>query len=94
MSGGLLGSGEGDGKPRDSLNGHTPKQFKYSGKLSHVPIHMGCHQKDPVIPIERVQHSAKVLRGMGAQVNLHVSPGKMHGIAQTDVSALRSFLLA
>ena len=94
MSGGLLGSGEGDDKPRKSLNGHTPKQFDYSSELSSVPIFMGCHQNDPVIPIKRVQHSAKVLRSLGAKVELHVSPGQMHGILPHDISALRSVLTA
>lgn len=94
MSGGLIGSGEGDGKPCDALNNYAPKQFDYKSKLPAVPIHMGCHENDPVIPIERVQRSAKVLRDLGAQVKLHVSPGKMHGILERDISVLRSALLA
>lgn len=92
MSGGLLGSGEGDGRPRDTLNGHTPKLFEYSGKLLDVPIHLGCHRYDPVIPFERVQSSAKVLKNMGAQVILQSSAGKMHSIVQNDISALRRVL--
>lgn len=94
MSGGLLGSSEGDGKPRVSLNDHPPKQFEYSGELSGLPIHMGCHEGDPVIPVARVQRSAEVLSHMGAQVKLQVSPGQMHGILPSDISALRSVLLA
>ena len=93
MSGGLLGSGEGDDKPRKSLNDHAPKLFEYSGKLPRLPIYMGCHENDPVIPIKRVQHSAEVLRRLGAQVELHVSPGKMHGILPHDISVLRNVLL-
>ena len=93
MSGGLLGSGEGDGTPREALNGHTPKQFRYSGKLLGMPIYMGCHQNDPVIPLKRVEHSANVLRAMGAKVKLNASLGKMHGISQDDITALREVLL-
>ncbi|MDA8584699.1 dienelactone hydrolase family protein [Rhodobacteraceae bacterium] len=93
MSGGLIGSADTDEAPRDTLNGHVPKRFDYDGNLSSVPIHMGAHAEDPLIPIARVRHSADVLRKMGAKVTVDVSPGKMHGILQNDVSTLQKLLL-
>ena len=94
MSGGLLGVGEGDGAPREALNGYAPKTFEYAGDLTGLPIHMGCHRDDPVIPIARVKHSAEILRGMGAKVNLEIAAGKMHGVLKQDIAALRALLRA
>ncbi len=92
MSGGLLGSGEGDGGPYSALHGHAEKAFTYPGHLARMPVHLGCHEGDPVIPAARVRSSARVLGGMGADVTLEMSPGKMHGIRPDDIAALRRLL--
>lgn len=92
MSGGLIGSSEGNGIPCTRLNGFAPKKFNYDSNLTNLPIHMGCHIDDPVIPIARVRHSADVLRGMGAMVNVVSSPRKMHGVLPEDILALAKLL--
>jgi len=94
MSGGLMGTSEGDDAPCDALNGHAPKRFDYIGTLKGVAVHMSCHTGDPVIPIARVQESSNVLRAMGAVVNLEICPGKMHGVLPGDPAALRTMLSA
>ena len=92
MSGGLLGTSDGDGGTCDALLGHAPKNFDYDSDLAGIPINIGCHDADPVIPIARVQHSADVLRELGADVTVNVCPGKMHGVLPSDLKALRRFL--
>ena len=92
MSGGLLGTSESNDDARDSLNGHIPKQFDYSGNLAGVPIHLGCHTDDPVIPISRVRKSKTVLKDIGANVTLREEQGRMHGIILDDIAAIKKLL--
>ena len=92
MSGGLLGTSESNESPRESLNGHVPKHFDYSGSLSGIPIHLGCHIDDPVIPISRVRKSKTVLEDIGATVTLCEERGSMHGVISDDIAAIRRFL--
>src|SRR5215467_13245237 len=56
LSGGLIGP---DGTPRD-----------YTGSLAGTPIFFGCSDVDPHIPKARVEHSAAVLRRLGADVDM------------------------
>jgi len=93
MSGGLIGTSESEEEPSDELFGHVPKRFEYEGRLKGVPIHLGCHKDDPVIPIARVHASKGVLAGMGADVNLDVQAGRMHGVLPQNIQALRGMLL-
>ena len=92
MSGALLGTSEKAESPRDSLNGHVPKKFNYDSHLAGIPIHLGCHTDDPVIPIARVRKSKAVLRDMGAAVTLREAQGRMHGIIPGDIEALRALI--
>ena len=92
MSGGLLGSAETNEPPRSALLGHSEKRFDYTAALDAVPIQMGCHSGDPVIPLARVRNSAEVLQKLGAQVSLKVRNGNMHAPLQSDLVALRSLL--
>ena len=88
MSGGLLGTSESDESPRDTLNGHVPKYFEYGTRLTGLPIHLGCHTDDPVIPIARVRKSKTVLKDLGANVTLCEDQGCTHGIISDDIAAI------
>lgn len=92
MSGGLLGTDDCDAPPSDALNGYGPKAFDYNGDLTGLPIHIGCHLEDPLIPNERVRQSAKILAKMGAKVSVKTNPGTMHGVLPGDLAALRQHL--
>lgn len=78
LSGGLIG-------PND-----TPRD--YQGTLAGTPILLGCSDIDPHIPKERVQESAAVLRGMGANVTERLYPGMGHTINQDEINWLRELL--
>jgi len=92
MSGGLLGTSESHKDPEETLNGHRPKRFDYQGSLKGIPVHMGCHKKDPLIPVARVRKSKCVLANMGADVTLHMEEGQMHGILPSDIAAIQGML--
>ena len=54
--GGLIGP---PGTPRD-----------YAGSLAGTPVFLGTSDPDPHVPFERVQETAEVFKGMGADVEL------------------------
>ncbi|WP_146132802.1 dienelactone hydrolase family protein [Hasllibacter halocynthiae] len=57
-----------------------------------MPVLLGCHERDPHIPLARVHRSAEVLGAMGAAVDVHVIPGAGHGIVAEEVVWLRRHL--
>ncbi len=78
LSGGLIGP---DGTPRD-----------YPGSLDGTPTFLGCNELDPHIPASRVEHSADVLRRLGADVTLRFYPGVGHAVNQDEMEAVRQLL--
>lgn len=92
LSGGLVGSAEADGDATDELYGHRPKTFAYDGNLAGVPVLLGCHERDPHIPLRRVRETGHVLKAMGAGVDTMVLPGAGHGIVAEEAAWLRKHL--
>ncbi|TYB82569.1 alpha/beta hydrolase [Maritimibacter fusiformis] len=92
LSGGLIGTGEAGGPQLAELYNRTAKRFDYEGRLDNVPLLLGCHEQDPHIPLARVRESARVLGGMGAQVDTIVIPGAGHGIVADEAAWLRRHL--
>jgi phospholipase/carboxylesterase len=94
LSASLLGTGDADGGPQADLYGHPPKRFDYAARLEGLPVRIACHERDPHIPLRRVQESRNVFAGLGAAVDLAIMPGEGHGIGEGDVAALRGALAA
>ena len=92
LSGGLIGTGEEIGPPRDDLYGYAPKQFAYDARMADVEVFLGCHERDPHIPLARVQESAAVFNRLGASVRVEVLPGAGHGIVVEEIRAIRRLL--
>ena len=92
LSGGLVGTGEAGGPPLGDLYGRPDKRFSYDGRLDGVPVLIGCHERDPHIPLARVRRSAEVLGGMGANVETLVIPGAGHGVVAEEAAWLRGKL--
>jgi predicted esterase len=76
LSGGLIGP---PGTPR-----------VYGGSLAGTPVFLGCSDVDPHIPLERVRESARVLRGMGAEVDERIYPRMGHTINRDELDAVRT----
>ena len=89
LSGGLVGTGEAGGVPSEALYGRADKAFDYAGSLGGVPVLLGCHERDPHIPLARARRSAEVLGAMGASVETMVIPGAGHGIVAEEAAWLR-----
>ena len=94
LSGALVGTAEAGGPPRADVYGHAPKRFDYAGRLDGVPVLLGCHERDPHIPLARVQESAAVLERLGAEVTTQVHPGAGHGVVADELAWLRGALNA
>ena len=92
LSGGLVGTGEEAGPPSEALHGHTPKRFAYPGQRPGNTVFLGCHERDPHIPLARVQESAAVFQGFGAHVQTQILAGAGHGVVAEEVRAVRGLL--
>ncbi len=92
LSGGLLGTGDGSGEPKPALYGHVDKAFEYVGRLDGTPVLLGCHERDPHIPLARVRTTEMVFADLGATVTTQIYPGAGHGIVEEEIRALRSIL--
>ncbi|HEX6902265.1 MAG TPA: dienelactone hydrolase family protein [Thermoanaerobaculia bacterium] len=78
LSGGLIGP---PGTPRD-----------YPGSLAGTPVFLGCSDRDPHIPRERVDESAEVLGRMGAEVTERIYPNMGHTVNQDELDHVRALL--
>jgi predicted esterase len=78
LSGGLIGP---PGTPRD-----------YPGSLAGTPVFLGCDERDPHVPAERVRDTAKVMEGMGATVTARLYRGLGHTIGPDELEAVRAML--
>jgi len=80
LSGGLIGP---DGTPRD-----------YPGSFAGTPVFLGCSDRDPHIPKERVQQSAEVLQRLGADVTMRLYPNMGHMVNQDEVDFVGGMMAA
>lgn len=92
LSGGLVGTADDVGLPDAALYGHGPKRFDYTARLDGLPVHIGCHARDPHIPLHRVRESAALLARLGAVCRVVTHPGAGHGVTQADAAAVQAML--
>lgn len=92
LSGGLVGTGDTQEPAEDALYGHRPKRFDYRARLDGVPVFIGCHERDPHIPLARVRRSEAVLTALGATVTTEIYPGAGHAVVAEEVARLRAVL--
>jgi predicted esterase len=78
LSGGLIGP---PGTPRS-----------YPAGSQGTPILLGCSVPDPHIPRESVIESARLLEGLGMQVDLRLYPDLGHTVNLDEVDAVRAIL--
>lgn len=78
FSGGLIGP---PGTPRD-----------YDGSLDGTPVFIGCGDRDPHIPVERVEETASVLEELDATVTERIYEGMSHGINEDELAAANDLL--
>jgi predicted esterase len=93
FSGGLVGTADA-GAPTPALHGHAGKALDYPGRRDGARVWLSVHERDPHIPLRRVEESAAALAAMGATVATRLYPGAGHGVMREDLAALRAALNA
>ncbi len=78
LSGGLIGP---DGTPRD-----------YPGTLAGTPIFLGCSDKDPFVPKERVEFSATIMQKLGGDVTAKLYPNLAHTVNPDEIRSIRTMM--
>ena len=92
FSGGLVGTADAEGPADPALYCHAPKRFDYPGLRTGAQVWISVHERDPHIPLARMQESAEVLGGLGAEVATKVYAGAGHAVMRDDLGALRARL--
>lgn len=92
LSGGLVGTADANGPQRGDLYGHAGKRFDYATRLDGVPVFLGCHERDPHIPLARVRETEAVLAALGADVATQIHPAAGHGVVEEEVRFVRGLL--
>lgn len=79
LSGGLIG-------PPD-----TPREYSGSiaGSFAGTPAFFGCSDRDPHIPLARVEESAQIFERMGAEVTKKIYPGMGHTVVEDELEHVR-----
>jgi phospholipase/carboxylesterase len=57
----------------------------YKGDFAGTPFFIGTGDRDPHVPLERVDATVRLVRGMGAEVTEKVYPGRLHTIVADEL---------
>jgi phospholipase/carboxylesterase len=74
------------------LIGPETTTFDYDGTLDGTPVFLGCSDQDPYIPLERVEETAEVLRGLSAKVTKRIYEGMGHTTNEDELDHVRTLL--
>jgi phospholipase/carboxylesterase len=78
LSGGLIGP---DGIPRN-----------YSGSFDGTPIFLGCSDRDPHIPKQRVEETAVILKQLGGEVTMRLYPNMGHTVNRDEIVIINAMM--
>jgi predicted esterase len=74
------------------LIGPPETKFRYEGNLGGMPAFLASGDPDVHVPWQRVEQSASVFSGMGAEVTLRRYPGMSHTISRQEIDEARKLL--
>ena len=74
------------------LIGPEGTTFDYDGSLDGTPVFLGCSDQDPYIPLERVEETATIFRGLDATVTKRIYEGMAHTTNDDELQFVRSLL--
>jgi predicted esterase len=63
-----------------------------TGSLAGTPVFLGCSDRDPHIPQERVRESAEVFERLDAEVIARLYPGMGHVVNDDEIQSARSLM--
>jgi phospholipase/carboxylesterase len=68
------------------LHGPEGTSHDYEGDLDGTPVFLGCSDRDPHIPEERVHETRDVLEAMDADVTERIYEGMGHGVNEDELA--------
>ncbi|MCU0793095.1 MAG: alpha/beta hydrolase [Opitutaceae bacterium] len=71
----------------------TPRE-RVGASLGGTPVLLGCAERDAHIPLDHVEHGARVLADVGAEVTKLIFPGEAHTVFAEEAEWLRARGLA
>jgi len=74
------------------LIGPRGRQWNFPGTLDGSPVFLGCSDRDPHIPRERVEESARELSRIGGAVDLQIYADLGHTVNQDEIDRVRGML--
>lgn len=74
------------------LIGKTLDVEKYKGNFQGTPVFIGTSDKDPHVPLERSEASAKIMKDLGAIVELKVYQGMPHTINDDEIASVQKLM--
>ena len=92
QTGPTVGTADADGPRRGDLYGYAGKRFDYAARLDGMPVFLGCHERDPHIPLARVRETEATFAALGADVATRIYPGAGHGVVEEEVRFARGLL--
>lgn len=76
------------------LIGPVGTAWDFSGDFQSAPVLLGCSDRDPHIPRDRVEETAQVFERTGAAVTLRLYPGMGHFVNEDERELARALLHA
>jgi len=71
------------------LIGPEGTTFDYEGSMDGTPVFLGCSDRDPHIPLQRVRETAAAFRELGAEVEERIYEGMGHTVNQDEMAFIR-----
>ena len=72
--------------------GPLGEERRFEGSFDGTPVLLATSDPDPHVPVERVEETAELFRGMGADVDLQVFPGMGHTVSRQEIDLVRRLL--
>jgi predicted esterase len=74
------------------LIGPPGTRWPRTGRFQRTPVFLGTMDADEWVPVERVQETARVMEGMGAEVELKIYPGTEHIVNDDEITRARRLI--
>lgn len=74
------------------LIGPPGTRWEFGGSLDGTPVFLGCSDRDPHIPVERVRETARVMEGLRARVEERIYPSMGHTVNEDELRAAAGIL--
>ncbi|WP_290816404.1 alpha/beta fold hydrolase [Halovivax sp.] len=74
------------------LIGPEGSEFEYDGSMDGTPVFLGCGDRDPHIPVERVEETALVFANRDADVEKRIYEGMGHGVIPDEIEYVRELV--